>query len=372
MKLRTFELERFFAQYEFNAPYLLCCSDCESMKISDLLAMEPQTEQQFLHLHLGYTEAPGSPALRAEIASMYVNLEPEDILVHSGAEEAIFNFMHACLNPEDHIIVEFPCYQSLEEVACSIGCEVSRWHLQEDPDGWQADIEQLQKLVRKNTRAIIINSPHNPTGHMLSDTELEQIITLCRTEDIILFADEVYKYLEYPPQSPVPWASERYENAVSLGVMSKSFGLAGLRIGWIATRNHNIHEKMAGFKDYTTICNSAPSEFLALVALRNRQQILQRNREIILNNLSILDEFMQKYSQLFVWNRPQAGPIAFPRITWQKDIDPLVQQMVKEKGVLLLPGRVYHYDEHYFRIGFGRLDFQEGLSRLDEFCQGLR
>jgi len=284
MKLHTFELERFFAQYEFNAPYLLCCSDCESMSIAELLAMEPDAEQQFRNLHLGYTEAPGNPALRAEIASMYDNLSPEDILVHSGAEEAIFNFMNACLNKDDHVIVEFPCYQSLEEVARSIGCEVSRWHLQDVQETWKTDIRRLQDLIKDNTRAIIINSPHNPTGHVLSENELKQIIDLCRSRHIMLFADEVYKYLEYPPQSPVSWAADRYENAVSLGVMSKSFGLAGLRIGWIATRNRHIYEKMAAFKDYTSICNSAPSEFLALVALRNRREIVQRNQEIIGRN----------------------------------------------------------------------------------------
>jgi len=364
VKLNDFKLERFFARYEFSARYLLCCSDCEAFHIQEILDLEPDSERAFKNCWLGYTESQGSPFLRAQIARLYEHCSPQEILVHSGAEEAIFHFMNVALAPGDHVIVQSPCYQSLQELPRAIGCEISLWELRPGSNGWGLDMDSLRKAVQKNTRALVINSPHNPTGHLLTRRELNEIVDLCRDHQILLFADEVYRYLEYREEDQLPWACDIYENAVSLGVMSKSFGLPGLRIGWIATRNQEIYRKMAAFKDYTSICSSAPSEFLAAVALRHYEQLVERNLQIIKNNLVHIDGFLAKNRELFTWIPPQASPIAFPRLNIKAGIDEFARELVEESGVLILPGTCYGMEQPFFRLGFGRRNFKEGLDEL--------
>ncbi|MDD3890104.1 MAG: aminotransferase class I/II-fold pyridoxal phosphate-dependent enzyme [Syntrophomonadaceae bacterium] len=367
MRPGSFKLERFFAQYEFSAPHLMCCSDCESLSIGELMALEPGTEQKMHDLWLGYTESQGGIKLREEIATLFNTLNVDQILVHSGAEEAIFSFMNAILNPGDHVIVQFPAYQSLYELPYTLGCEVSKWELKPGQHGWDLNLDELEKCLKVNTRAIIINSPHNPTGYSLSQEKLERIIEIARDNNIIILADEVYKYLEYDQTKRTPWVADLYENAVSLGVMSKSLGLPGLRIGWIGTKNPQIYAAMASFKDYTSICNSAPSEYLARIALKNRGRILKRNFQIIENNLALLDAFFKKYNELFDWYRPDAGPIAFPAFKTTRDADDICEDLVNKKGVLILPASCYDYDTCHFRVGFGRKNFSQSLEKFDDY-----
>lgn len=366
MRPGDFKLERFFARHEFEAPYLLCCSDCESVSIQDLLNMQQDSREEFLNLWLGYTESQGSPVLRGEIASLYKTIAPQQVLVHSGAEEAIYNMTASVLHPGDHVIVQMPCYQSLAELPHAFGCPVSGWQLRPSAGGWQADLDELSDLITPQTRLIIVNSPHNPTGHLFSLDEWQHIMDLAARQDIILFADEVYKYLEHK-QASLPWACDMYDNAVSLGVMSKSFGLAGLRIGWIATRHADLFRAMAAFKDYTTICNSAPSEFLATLALRNRSAILERNRTIIRHNLELLEQFFARNQDIFDWLRPGGGPIAFPAFREAVSATDYAERMAEKSGILLLPGKCYDYDDRHFRIGFGRANFPEVFKRWEDY-----
>ncbi len=368
MKLQDFKLERFFDIYEFTAPYLLCCSDCQSMSLEELLSLEPGSLEEFEGLSLGYTQAKGDPLLREEIKGLYSSISSEEILVHAGAEEAIFIFMNVALEEGDHVILQYPCYQSLHEVARAIGCTITPLELQAEEGGFVLDIHGLKDAIKEETRAIIINTPHNPTGYLLSKDEMEAIISISKEHDLLLFSDEVYRYLEYRREDRLPWACDLYRDAISLGVMSKSFGLAGLRIGWVATKNQEILEKMASFKDYTSICNSAPSEFLAALALRVRERILEKNQGIIKRNLHLLEDFFSEYEDLFTWYPPQAGPIAFPRLLEEK-VSTLVPDLVEKKGVLLLPGSCYSYDDHHFRIGFGRENMEESLLLFKEYVE---
>jgi aspartate/methionine/tyrosine aminotransferase len=366
MRIAPFKLERYFAQYEFKVKHLLCASDCESFSIEELLAFEPDAEEKLKNLWLGYTESAGQPELREAISQLYQHTPPENILVHSGAEEAIFNFMNVLLEPGDHVIVHFPGYQSLSAVAEAIGGEVTRWTAQED-QGWELDLDFLRQSIKPNTKLIVINCPHNPTGYLMSETKLREIVAIAAERGIWLFSDEVYRFLEYNPADRLPAACDLYDKAVSLGVMSKTFGLPGLRIGWIATRNQAVYESMASFKDYTTICNSAPSEFLATLALRHRDRIVERNREIVLDNLGLLDKFFSRHADKFHWQKPQASAIAFPHLTTGQNIDEFAHNLVNEKGVLLLPATYYDSASNNFRLGFGRKNFAEGLQKLDEF-----
>lgn len=371
MQIRPFTLERFFAKYEFQAPYLLCCSDCEAMTISDLLAMESGAASEFDRQWLGYTESLGHPQLREEISKLYQDISPDQVLVHTGAEEAIFNAMNVLLQPGDHVIVQYPCYQSLAEVANAIGCKVTFWKLENGPN-WQLDLNFLESRIESKTRLIIVNSPHNPTGYQFSASDYNALVALAHQKGIILFSDEVYRFLEYDPSDRLPSLCELDETGLALGVMSKSFGLAGLRIGWIVTRNRELFHKLAAYKDYTTICNSAPSEFLSIVALKNKQRILDRNLQLVSSNLALLNDFFERYHQLFAWSAPKAGPIAFPGLT-KGNVAEFCQKLVTAAGVLLLPGTLYDPAYNNFRIGFGRANMPVALGKLDDYLvkQGM-
>lgn len=370
MQLAPFKLERYFARYEFTAQYLLSSSDCESVTIQDLLSLEPEAPGRFRRQWLGYTESQGAPALRQAIASVYTTIQPEEILVTSGAEEAIFLFMHAVLKPGDHLIVNAPCYQSLAEVARGIGCEITGWQADEQ-HRWSLDLDDLKRHLRPRTRAIVVNLPHNPTGYLMPQADFRELNRIAQARGILLFSDEVYRESEYAIDDRLPAACDLNPQAVSLGVLSKTYGLPGLRIGWIATHNAEIRAQMAQLKDYTTICNSAPSEFLAALALRHRHKLIQRNLDLILSNLKMADQFFAGYADRFIWIRPKAGPVAFPQLIGE-EVESFCHALVTTAGVLLLPGTVYEDRGNHFRMGLGRKNFPTAITRLDEFLVSSR
>ncbi len=365
MKIKPFRLERYFAKYEFKAPYLLSASDCEPLTLKELLDLaDDETRGSWDELWLGYTESQGLPKLREEVTKLYSQIAADEVLV-VVPEEGIFIAMNTILEKGDHVIVTYPGYQSLYQLAESIGCEVARW-IPEEEKGWKFDIEKLKDLIKANTKLLVINFPHNPTGAMLAHEELEQIIELAKSKDIYVFSDEMYRFLEYQPKDRLISASDTYERAVSLFGMSKTFALAGLRIGWIVTRDKALFKKMMEFKDYTTICSSAPSEVLALMALRSKEKIVERNLNFISENLQILDDFLSK-SQKFSWVKPKAGTIGFVKLHEDIKVEDFCLDLVESKGVMLLPATEYGYEGNNFRVGFGRKNMIQALERLEEF-----
>jgi aspartate/methionine/tyrosine aminotransferase len=367
MKLAPFRLERYFAQHEFSAPYPLCSSDCESLAVGDLLALEPDATERFAALGLGYTTTQGNPELRQAIAGLHEGTTADQLLVHAGAEEAIFNFMNVVLSPGDHLIVHAPYYQSLGEVARGIGAEVSEWR--GDPDhAWALDLGVLEAKLTPRTRVVVVNFPHNPTGFLPTPAFVRALSALSQRHGFRIFSDEVYRGLELDPADRLPAFAELNDRAVSLGVMSKTYGLAGLRIGWIATRDPHLLDELAAFKDYTTICNSAPSEFLATLALRHAAGLVQRNLGIIRDNLDRLDAFFAAQGDRFGWYRPKAGTIAFPHLR-RGAVDAFCADLVEKAGVLLLPGTLYGAEYNAFRIGFGRQNLPEALERFGEYLR---
>jgi aspartate/methionine/tyrosine aminotransferase len=362
MQIKPFRIEHYFGKYEFTAKYLLSNSDAESRTIQELLDLEPGSHERLLQHWCGYTESPGAPWLREAVAGIYKNIEPDDALVLAAAEEAIFVLYHALVGPADHVIVETPCYESALEVARSTGAQVSEWPRTFD-NGWAHDIAALEKLIRPNTKVIYINTPHNPTGLLIPAAVFEQIIALAASRNIVVFSDEVYRELEHDPATRLPAACEAYEHAVSLGSMSKTYGLPGLRLGWLASRDPEIIRRCLEFRYYTTICNSAPSEFLAALALRHREVLVQRNLEIVQRNLPLLDAFFQQRSHLFEWKKPNASPIGFVHFKPQCDALEFCENVVRDAGVLLLPGTVYDQPSH-IRFGFGRKNMPESLAQL--------
>lgn len=366
MKIAPFKLEQYFSEYEFSAPYLLSSSDCEALTLAELLAMaDEELLRLWQTLSLGYTETQGHPLLRAEIARLYTHVVPDDVLV-LAPEEGIFVAMNVLLAPGDHVVATFPGYQSLYELAQAIGCTVSRW-VPRKQNTWVFDVNELRAAIRHNTKLIVINFPHNPTGAMLSLQDFEAVLAIARERGIFVFSDEMYRFLEPVAGHRLPAASDLYDGAVSLFGVSKSFSSPGLRIGWLTTRNRDLLRQCLEFKTYTTICNNAPGEILALIALRARDLILQRNLTIIRDNLAVLDSFFARHAELFEWIPPQAGPIAFPALRHGVNIESFCRKLVKRKGVMLLPGTVYDYPGNHFRISACRLNMPVALARLEQY-----
>jgi aspartate/methionine/tyrosine aminotransferase len=367
MEVSPFRIERFYARYEHSTRFMLSSSDCQSRSIAELLELEPDAHQRLLECWCGYTEPPGGPELRQAIALLYERTGAGEVVVTSCAEEGIFLLYHAFLRPGDHVIVETPCYESALEVARSTGAEVSRWQRRYQ-DRWAHDLDALARLIRPATRLLYLNQPHNPTGTLMTRTVFEQVIGLAREHGLVVFSDEVYRELEHDPAARLPAACDLYQRAVSLGSISKSYGLPGLRIGWIATRDAGLREVVSGLKDYTTICASAPSEFLTALALRNRQVLLDRNLAIVRRNLPLLDGFFERHADTFEWVRPTASPIGFPRLSGAGDLARYCARLAGT-GVLLLPGSVYDQPDH-LRVGFGRADMPDALDLFEANLPG--
>jgi aspartate/methionine/tyrosine aminotransferase len=367
MRIKPFRIENYFVKHEFSAKYLLANSDAESQSIGDVLDLEAGADEQFLKQWCGYTEAPGAPGLRRAIAGIYARVKPGDVLVLSCAEEGIFVLYHALLSAENHVIVETPCFESGLEVARSTGAQVSEWRRRPE-DGWSHDLDGLEKLIQPNTKVLYITTPHNPTGLLMPKPIYESVMRLAGKHGITVFCDEVYRELEHDPTTRLPAACELYEHAVSLGSMSKVYGLPGLRLGWLATRDAGILQRCLEFRLYTTICNSAPSEFLSAVALRHRDVLVKRNLEIIRKNLALLDSFFERRADLFDWVRPDASPIGFVRFKAARDVQEFCDDVVRKSGVMLLPGGVYDEARH-IRFGYGRKNMPEALEQFDGYLR---
>jgi aspartate/methionine/tyrosine aminotransferase len=369
MRLPPFELERYFARHEFTAPYLLCASDVEPYGMSELLALaDDECRALWDGLGLGYAESSGHPLLRREIAALYEGLEAEHVLVFAGAEEAIFAFANVLLGPGEHAVAAWPAYQALYEVARATGAEVELVRLEHEA-GWRLEVDAVRRAVRPGTRAVFVNFPHNPTGAHIDRAELEALVAITDEAGAVLFSDEVYRYLELDPADRLPAAAELSERAASLGVMSKTFALPGLRIGWVATRDEELLRRLAEFKDYTTICSAAPSEILALIGLRNRDRVVARSRAIVEANLERLDGFFERWSGAFEWVRPRAGSIGFPRLLADTPVERFALELIDAEGVVLLPGTTYGHTGNHFRLGFGRRDLPDALARLERFAE---
>jgi aspartate/methionine/tyrosine aminotransferase len=362
-----FELERFFAVHEFRAAYLLSASDCESLTLSEVLALaDPDSQARWQRLGLGYTESQGHPALREAIAAQYSTLAPEDVVV-LVPEEGIYLAMRVLLEPGQHVIAMHPAYQSLHEVARALGAAVSAWPVVPDASGqtWSLDPRQLEDLVRPETRLLVINFPHNPTGYVAPREQFEAVLSFARQHGLFVFSDEMYRGLEHDPAHRLPAVADVYELGLSLAGLSKTHAVPGLRLGWLATRAPGVMERLLTYKDYTTICNGAPSEVLGLMVLRASHAILNRNRVLIQANLARAQAFAARHAGLFRWMAPQGGSIAFPGWTGPEPVDDFCQRVLAEQNTLVVPGRFLGHAGSHLRLGLGRANFPEALRRVE-------
>jgi aspartate/methionine/tyrosine aminotransferase len=373
MRIKPFKLERYFAQYEFKVKYLLSPSDCESLSMQELLQMA-STESLALwqELRLGYTESQGHPLLRSAVARLYQHISPENVVI-AAPEEAIFIAMQTLLKPGDQVVVVSPVYQSLHEIARSMGCELINWNLQPGMDkNWRLELNQLEASLTGRVRLLVINFPNNPTGHTLTRVELEEVIRLARERGLYLFSDEMYRLLEYEQSRQLPPVCDLYEKGISLSGLSKSFALPGLRLGWLAAQESALIERWLAFKDYTTICNSAPGEILGLIALQNQERILHRNLDIILENLEWAGQFFNDHMQFFAWYNPKAGSVAFPKWLGPGSAEQFCQGVLEKHGVMIVPGSLFDFPGDHFRVGLGRKNLPQALDQVAGYLKRFK
>jgi aspartate/methionine/tyrosine aminotransferase len=367
--LPEFKLETHFSKWEFKARYHLTASDAESISMRDLLALAtPEEREEFEGLWLGYTETFGAPDLREAIASTYENREAGEVLCFAGASEGIFAANSVILDKDSHAIVVTPNYQSHETLPVAI-CAATGIPLDPD-DGWSLDIDRVADAVRPNTKLVTINFPHNPTGAILSPDRYDALVQLCRKHGIYILHDEIFNGLGPTGTEHLPFVADIYERGLSLNVMSKSYGLPGLRIGWIACTDGDVIAKMERMKHYLSICSSGPSERLAKIAVNNRNKLLARNCSIVDENLPKWEAFFARYPDLFDWRRPDGSCMAFPRYTGAEGVEQFTRTLLEESGVLLLPSTIYRSElgptpNDRFRLGYGRKGLDEGLAALE-------
>ena len=323
------------------------------------------------NLELGYAPTGGHPLLLAEIAAHYgAPIATENVLTFPGAQTGIFSTLTTLLDANDHAVVVSPCYPSLENVPAAI-CETTQVQLRYERR-WELDLDEIQDALRPETKVIVMNSPNAPTGSLIGAGTQRELVELARKRGIWIFSDEVYRLLELDDADRLPPIATIYEKGLSLGVMSKPFGLGGLLIGWIACQSREILEATAQLKNYMAVCNAAVSELHAVTALRNKEAIVSHRRGICRSNMVLLDAFFEEYAQLFEWVRPKSGCVGFPLFRSDHSVEDFAQELVDGPGVLVMPASVFGFPGNFFRIGFGRTTMPQSLERFREFVDTHR
>jgi aspartate/methionine/tyrosine aminotransferase len=368
----VFRLEEYLGIWEFQGEHYLTASDAETLTIEELLAYaDPDERARFERLPLSYSPTWGGEELRGAIADLYEGLGPEHVLTFAGAEEALFWMLQELTGPGDHALVTVPNYQSFESIPLTAGAEVEGIVL--DPAaGWEPDVEEIARRLRPTTRLVAVNFPNNPTGAICREETFRALVELCREHGATLLSDEVYRGLETDESRRLPQAAELTDSAVSLNVMSKSYGLPGLRIGWLATRDRGLLERLERRKHYTSICNATPSEALATIALRNAGAIQARNRDVIATNIPLFEALFAAHPEALEWQAPAGGCVSFPRYLGEDGVEAFCRELVETAGVVLLPAGIYASQlgpvpTDRFRIGVGRRGPEAALAALGRF-----
>ena len=372
MKIEAFATEHFFAKYEFTTPYQLCNSDCETVTVAELLAMANMPMEEFGRLSLGYTESSGHPLLRQEIAAAFQGVTAEDVLILGTPIEGIYLAARAMLDPGDEVIVLSPAYDALVNMFAHVaGAQnVRKWAFAPEEGCWSLDLEQLKTLITPKTKLLVVNFPHNPTGYLPTRAFLDELLGIVEEYGLTLFCDEMYYGLVHSGTAPIPSLAELTERVVVLSGLSKTYGLPGLRSGWLIIQDATLRENIVNWKFYTSICPPAPTEFLAQAAWKARDQLRDRSIAQIEANIGLAEAFFSRWPALFTWRRPLAGSVALVGMNVPSVTD-FGAKMAEEAGVLIHPAVTLGGDDRHMRMGFGRAGFAEALGKFEAYLQAM-
>lgn len=363
MQLPPFLIERMFATHEFTARVNLTGSDTEALTLEELWGVaSARTRQWYESLALGYTESPGHPLLRDMAAQASGLGSGAAVQVFAGATEAVFVLLNAVLSAGDHVIVLGPTYQLLLDVPRAIGAEVTEVRLRRGND-WHLEVPEIRDALQPNTRMIIANLPHNPTGALPEQGIFEELIDLVDGTNMLLLCDEIYRGIELDPQRRLPSAAALTPNAISVSGVSKVLGMAGVRVGWTVTQNADVTAKLLDYRYWTTLATSAPSEVLAIAGLQAAPALLGRANKIVRANSQELASFIAD-TPGWDWVPSVGGTCAYPWVA-RTDAAAFSSWLVEHHGVLLAPDAMFKHSGEHLRFGLGRTAFPEGITTLE-------
>lgn len=371
MNIKPFKVEEWMNKWEVGAKYNIAETCVDSISIDQLFELTGENKQEFLQKmsarRLSYGDIEGMPELREGIASLYKTIKPENIIPVHGAAGANHHVFYSLIEPGDEVISIMPTYQQLYSIPESFDAKVKILQLTKD-NGYLPDLDSLKKLVTDKTKMICINNPNNPTGALMSEEILKEIVEIAKSADAWILCDEVYRHLTQE-DSYSPSIADLYEKGISVGSMSKVFSLAGLRLGWIATHDTNAIKSFLSHRDYNLISCGMIDEMIASIALKNKDKLLKRNLTIVRENLEILDNWVKQEKHVN-YIKPKAGTTAL--IYYDLDI-PSVQfceEMYKTTGAFVTPGDCFEMPQS-MRIGYayGKQDLINGLKAISEFIK---
>lgn len=370
MKIKKLLMEDWLADYQF-AKYNLAESGFIDFSLGELLALCQEDIANLAGINLANPDTHGSLGLRREIVKCYQSVGIENVLVTVGVTEALFTFFNTILEPGDEVIVEFPEFQTLYELPAALGCDIKFLTLARE-NGYLPDPGRISELITARTRLIIINNPHNPFGSLLEPAKIREIGQIARENDCYLLFDEHYKFLPLTPGteqliSGFDICRGVHNKIAAVGSITKCFGLNGLRVGWLVTEPETI-EACREFKHYLTHVTPPICDYLAEIALKNKEKVILYAKSHILKNVDLLNRFMKKHEQRFEYTEPKGGLVCFPKLRDRGDASTFCRELLKKHGISLLPGEAFGMNAH-FRLNFGvKSDtFAEALDLMANF-----
>lgn len=369
MKIAGFGVEEWLNKWEKSATYDISQSTIASMTMNEALSLDGKDGEDFYKIldqqKMNYGWIEGSPDFKQEVSKLYQDISPDNILQTNGATGANHLALYALIEPGDHIISEYPSYQQLYDIPKSLGAHVDYWHIHEDQN-WYPDIDELKSLMRPDTKMICLNNANNPTGTLLDETFLKQVVELAKQSGAYVLVDEVYLPLVHSEEFVS--IVDLYDKGIATNSLSKTYSMPGIRLGWTAS-NAAVADLFRKYRDYTMICCGVFNDAMAVYILKHRDQVLDRNRKLVLNNLKIYKDWIASEPRASVV-MPQAVSTSFPKLDIPEDIETFCIRLLKEQGVLLVPGTRFDMPGHV-RLGYcaDESTLREGLKRLSAFMR---
>lgn len=362
MKLPRFGVEEWLNVHEKSALYDIAGVSIKALTLEELFELSGTDKeaffQQVLTKKMDYGWIEGSPEFKAEVAKLYRDVSVDNILQTNGATGATLLALYALIEPGDHVISIYPTYQQLYDIPKSLGAEVDLWQVREEK-GWLPDLEDLRQLIRPNTKMICINNANNPTGALMDQAYLEKLVALAEEVGAYVFADEIYRSFD----KPVPSIVDLYDKGIAVNSLSKTYSIPGIRVGWVVA-NSQVSNILRDYRDYTMICAGVFDDMVATLVLKHKEAILKRNQQIVTENLAIMDEWIANEPKAH-WVRPAAVSTSFVKLDITQDIETFALNLLKDHGVLVVPGSRFDDDTH-IRIGYccDKVVLQKGLEKL--------